>query len=145
MPNHVFSVACQSAAVDQFTNTVSLQNVIERLDATTSEPVPISEPLQAIPFQFVIVSLWFNDSDTEGAVRQRVRVKAPDGKITSPGMETTLTVGPRASQRVLGRVLGILFRGNGVYWIEVDAHAKDRWETVARLPIAVEVKVTPPA
>jgi hypothetical protein len=138
----VFSVACQSAPVDQFTNSISIQGVIERVEAATSEPLPVTDPPSAIPFQFVIVSLWFNSGDTEGTVRQRVRMMAPDGKITSPGMETALTIGPRASQRVLGRVLGILFKGNGVYWIEIDAHKNDRWENVARLPLVVEVKVS---
>src|SRR5262245_13001640 len=116
MLSHVFSVACQSAPVDQFSNSVSIQSVIERLEASTSEPLPVSDPPPAIPFQFVIVSLWFNSGDSEGTVRQRVRMMAPDGKITSPGMETALIVGPRASQRVLGRVMGILFKGNGLYW-----------------------------
>jgi len=142
MLHHVFSAACQSAAVDQFTNSISVQNVIEKLDAATSEPVPASGPPQAIPFQFVVVSLWFNSGDTEGTVRQRIRMTAPDGTINSPGIEASLTVHPGASQRILGRVLGILYRGNGVYWIEIDVHRKNQWETVARLPMIVEVTVS---
>lgn len=69
-------------------HSISIQGVIERVEAATSEPLPVSEPPPAIPFQFVIVSLWFNSGDTEETVRQRVRMAAPDGKVTSPGMET---------------------------------------------------------
>jgi len=141
MLHHVFSAACQSAAVDQFTNSISIQSVVEKLDAVAAEPVPITDPPQAIPFNFFIVSLWFNGGDSEGIVKQRFRMAAPDGTTTSAGFEASLTVQPRASQRIVARVPGILFKGNGVYWIKIDVQDGNHWKSVASLPMIVQVTV----
>jgi hypothetical protein len=141
MLQHVFSVACQSTPVDQFTNAISVQGVIEKIEAATAEAVPVTDPPQAIPCPFNILSLWFNSGTSETKVKQRIRMVAPDGSFSSPGFEAALVVQPRASQRLIGRVPGILFKGNGVYWIEIDMHRKHQWEHVARLPLIVEIKV----
>jgi hypothetical protein len=141
MLHHVFSAACQSAAVDQFTNSISLQIIVEKLEAIATEPVPIIDPPQAIPFNFFIVSLWFNGGDSEAGVKQRFRMAAPDGTMTSAGFEASLTVQPRASQRIVARVPGILFKGNGVYWIKIDVQDGHQWKSVASLPLIVQVTV----
>jgi hypothetical protein len=144
MLHHVFSAACQSAAVDQFTNSISIQNVVEKLDAAAPDPVPVTDPPQAIPFRFFVVSLWFNPTDSEAKTTQRFRMKAPDGTTTSPGFEVTLAVQPRAGQRIVAQVPGILYRGNGVYWIEIDVRKRGHWESVAKLPMIVEVATAKP-
>ncbi|MFO7275671.1 MAG: hypothetical protein DIU56_001440 [Pseudomonadota bacterium] len=143
MLHHVYSVACRSTSVEQFTNNYSLNTIVEGLRLQTSQPVSVTNPPQMIPFALQIVTCWFNDAEVDERGRQRMTLQNPAGD-TLIQHEVELAVPARANFRTTGRVPGIPYTGNGVYWFNVSLQKGDSWETVARVPLVVEILARQP-
>lgn len=139
MLHHVYSVVCRSTSIEQFTNNYSLNTIVEGLRLQTSQPVEVTNPPQMIPFALQVVTCWFNDAEADERGRQRLTLQNSAG-TTLIQHEVDLAVPARGNYRTTGRVPGIPYTGNGVYWFTVSLQKGDSWETVARLPLMVEIQ-----
>lgn len=143
MLHHVFSLLCQSASIDQLSNALSAQNILEKIEARTATPVPITKPYAGLPFSHNSVTEWFNDGSSQVKTKQRLVMEVPSGERL-PANDVDVVVEPGRHHRVVGQIPGIPYAGNGVYWTEISVQRGTTWDVVARLPLLVEVNVIVP-
>lgn len=144
MIRHVFSVVCQSASVDQFSNSLSISNVIEHVQAQSVVPVPVLDPPHGMPFECTVLSLWFNDGSTDEESKQCITLIAPDGRRFNPN-EAAMLVRSGQMHRMIAKVPALPYFGNGRYWFEIALRVGKHWEPAALLPFTITVSVaTPP-
>lgn len=140
MIRHVFSVICRYASVDQFSNTLTMAEVVENLSAQSAELLQISNPPVGLPIEASVVSAWFNDGDRDEETKQRISLVVPNGRVLTPH-ETSITVKAGQSHRTIAKTPALPYCGDGRYWFEVSILRHDGWDVVARLPFVIQVAV----
>ncbi|SRR6266478_3237634 len=145
MAKHVWSVLCYKGCLDQYTNQVSLLDVIEGIIIKPMEPVPEIPMGKEIhlPVQMSLVSLWIrSDMAVPEEPMTRVRTIVPGGASRSPQMiKIDLTKYPRT--RNFLRFETLPFHGEGFFYFMIELHdaASGEWRTLAEIPL--ELKVEP--
>ena len=132
MIHHRWSIACARAVVDRYTNSLSLEHIIEQINI--QGPLPTEN---AIPIELDIMTLWETDEpgDTEIA-QSRLTIVAPNGEeLGSNEAQVDLTKHIRLRNRV--HLSGLPFSGYGQYVFRVDLQRDDTWETVGNVYIDI--------
>lgn len=142
MPEHIWSVLCYKGCLDQYTNQVSLLDVVEGVTIRTIGAPPRKAKNVAMPFNLNIVSMWLPaDRSIPEKIQVRVVVIAPDGTEISPGgyLEGDLTSRPRL--RTFMRFSAVPYHGGGTYRFAVEYRGSegDQWRRVASLPMDLEI------
>lgn len=140
MLRHVFSVACQSASVDQFSNTLSMHNTLERVNVQSPTQLQITDPPVGIAFEATIVSVWYNDGEIDEESKQRITLLAPDGRTFNPH-DAAMIVKASQVHRMIAKIQALPYFGSGRYWFEVSLFKKHGWEPVAKLPFHIDFSV----
>ena len=137
MIRHRWSIACARAVVDRYTNSLSLEHIIERINI--QGPLPTEN---AIPIELDIMTLWATDEPGDSEIAQsRLTIVAPDGEeLGSNEAQVDLTKHVRLRNRV--HLSGLPFSGCGQYVIRVDLLRGDTWETVGNIYIDI-VQIDP--
>jgi hypothetical protein len=150
MAKHLWSVLCYKGILDQYTNQVSLLDVIEGITATAQEPPRPLEEGKAlrVPASFMLVSLWMrSDVGAPEEITTRVRLVAPTGVSRRPNVvKVDLTKHVRS--RTFMRFEGLPYHGDGYYQfiVEVQGEQADQWRVVAEVPLEFKLEyATPPA
>jgi len=144
MPEHIWSVLCYKGCVDQYTNQVSLLDVIEGIRIQPiREPPQISKVL-AMPFPLHLVSSWIRSQlDIPERIQIRAAVIAPDGSEVhqKPWLDGDLESKPRL--RSLIRFPSMPYRGPGLYRFAVEYRNSDdqSWQRVASVPMELDLAV----
>jgi hypothetical protein len=142
MLHHMFTVACQS--VDRSGSSLSAIGVVERLHIMGPELPAVATPPGVLPFNFTVLTLWFNSGYREETPTERVRLVGPNGeKPPDESGENTLVVKPRGFGRVFTNFGGLPYFGNGVYWLETSMKKGGAWTPLVRVPVIVEASVMP--
>jgi hypothetical protein len=129
---HVYTVACEPIAEDQFNRARSFRPV---------EQIAIKsrEPLSILPVPFTLLTLWFNTGNAVDTAIQRARFVGPNREMLRDFGEASLVVPFGSPGRLFGQIPDIPFCGNGVYWLEVSAKKGKGWTVAARVPLLVKV------
>ena len=137
MIRHRWSIACARAVVDRYTNSLSLEHIIERINI--QGPLPTEN---AIPIELDIMTLWATDEPGDSEIAQsRLTIVAPDGEeLGSNEAQVDLTKHVRLRNRV--HLSGLPFSGCGQYVFRVDLLRGDTWETVGNIYIDI-VQIDP--
>jgi len=132
MINHVWSVVCESASIDNKSNRVSLFNTIETLitDVSPSEEKPFL-------FSCELISLWYFDG--EGETRNgtmRLLFESPNGKQLG---DLTVPIDFSTSDfhrtRLFMKSIPILQPGMSFFLIDYKLGDSDDWKFGAKIPV----------
>jgi len=140
MIHHVWSVLCQSASIDNQSNSVSLQNTIEIVTVfggpSSKRPGLISAEL---------VSLWIREEDdTPISGQARVYYIDPDEKKADPVlMDIPSLPSPFHRTRLTLTALPVFLAGLYQFHVEFQLQGEEDWQTVAMIPILVRGQPLP--
>ena len=137
----IWSILCQSSAVDRDTNSLSLFNIIE--EVTFPAQPPQIQPEQPLPERimlanFELVTLWMRSNlEVPERGRGRLRIVLTEGQeVTFQEFEVDLTQYLRFRTRV--RLPGFPTGGPGIYRFIVDRKTDaSEWTEMFELPIRV--------
>ena len=135
MISHVWSVLCRTANIDDATNNISLQEVVEQINLIgDGKKLPGNASVD-----IEIVSLYSRtDLDKPAKGEARWSMESPSGKMvsTKERIEIDLTHYRRLRSRTKIRLLPIDMPG--LYWFVGELRQDgDEWERVARIPLEV--------
>lgn len=141
MPEHIWSVLCYKGCLDQYSNLVSLLDVIEGIQLRSIGPLPAGEKaFVGLPFQLNLVSLWARAApDTPEKFSVRALVVKPDGAEVVPQVFIDGDLTEKRRLRTFMRLDALPFGGPGVYRFAVECRSDDEWRRVASIPLEVEV------
>lgn len=147
MAKHVWTLVCEQALVDRFTNNITIVNVVEQLSIGVERigEAPEGEVLPTIPYNFTVVSLWHrSDNSVEEEQTVRVRIVSPSGKLVAPEQELQVELkGERLRARHLATYRGVPIGENGDYKVQAQSLQKPgRWKTEDTVVIPVQISVT---
>jgi hypothetical protein len=140
---HIWSVLCESSAVDKYTNQVSLFSVIEGLNFVYNGEEPSAEGDVSIGVHMRLVSYWTRTRrDKPERAELRMSLELPSSKVI-PGqvpVAIDLDMGPRA--RTISQIGSLRYGGSGEYAMLVDYRSLPgtRWKRVARLPFELTAR-----
>lgn len=141
MPKHIWSVLCYKGCLDQFTNQVSLLDVIEIITIRSKTKPAEPGPHASVPIKMHLVSLWTRSHpDRAETVVTRILIQAPDGSKI-PGSEVTLEL-EKPSLRNFMSFTTMPFRGPGQYIFVVQYRSEptEPWQVAVSIPIEVRVE-----
>lgn len=139
MINHVWSVVCESASIDNKSNRVSLFNTIETL--MTGEVPSAEKPLL---FSCELVTLWYCDNEVEACKgTMRLLVLSPDGK--QPGelivpVEFSTSIFHRT--RLFMKSIPIMQLGLSYFLIDFKLDDNEEWKFGAKIPVNLVLSKT---
>ncbi len=134
MIDHVWTVVCASSVIDQDSNQVSIQNVIDQINIA-DEPKP--EAVVAMPFE--VVTLWarsdFNEPSRGCA---RLSLLSPTAEVFKT-VESKVDLSKFERLRDRRRFPGFRVKEPGRYTfrLELQNEGEDTWREVASIPIKV--------
>jgi len=134
-----WTIVCEHAVVDRFTNNLSLLHVVEQITVGGS---PETGELMPIPFD--IMTLWERgDLESPEVAQTRTVIVAPNGdEISSTEIPVDLTEYRRLRARL--RVVGMPFSGFGRYRLRVDLQDDGDWMVVGGVSLEVRQKELSP-
>jgi hypothetical protein len=137
MIEHVWTVICSRVVVDQESNNLSIQNVLERV-TIPGEPIP--ETLVPMPFEVVTM---LTRADREEPVRGSMRMQMlfPSGKVFDT-READIAMTRHTTYRVRNRFSGlpIAEAGRHVFTVELRNAGEEQWRQVAAVPLMILLK-----
>ena len=132
MIEHVWTVLCSRAVVDEYSKNASLQNTLEQIVIAT-EPLP--ETL--IPFRHDVMSYWVrSDPDVPAKGKTRLSVVLPSGDVFgSNELEIDLVAHTTMRNRIHFEALPIAEAGRHHFVVELQIEGKEEWQQVAAIPL----------
>src|SRR5262249_54259531 len=140
---------CYKGVLDQYTNQVSLLDVIENIIAKPLEPLPSMIDAQAkdvrVPINLHLVTLWIRSSfAVPEECNTRVRLITPTGEDKRSGEQIMkVDLKNHLRSRSFVRIESLPFRGEGFYYFIVERNeAPDVWRTVAEVPLEFRLEAS---
>ena len=144
MARHIWSVLCNRASIDSTTNTLSLFEVLEEVQAKVSIPSGSAPPTDlTIPLTVTLASLWErSEMDVaETSESFEVRLKDPNGKELARNEQVFSLDGAKKRMRIL-LTTQLNVRMSGRFEFRVMERSKaGKWREVASLPLDVSINV----
>jgi hypothetical protein len=132
---HVWSILCESGAIDYENGHVSLFNVIEILKIFGD-----SEQINRFPFRFEIFSLWTRfDPNASTKGKMRIVYCKPGGE-SKPLLELAIDLIDNLFHRTRVHAQGLELNGAGIYKfiVELQEEGMEDWKVVATIPLHVQ-------
>lgn len=136
MIEHIWSLICSAAVIDQDTNNVSVFNILEQVTVPSASIVD-----NTIQINIELITLWVRKdltSPTKGY--SQVSILAPNSDvIVSFESDVDLTEFERLRNR--GLIQGLSYKGEGIYNFQVHYknNKKEQWKLVATLPLKISL------
>lgn len=144
---HVWSVLCKHSIIDNETNNINLEEVLERLQVDVGidpkNPKALPEKV-TIPFGFEIVTLWarknFEDKN-ERKVDVKIEIIDPSGKKISEMINNFVLAPNFRRMRGRARSGNIVLTTSGLYMFKISGKefGEKDFEIEAELPLEVEI------
>ncbi len=138
---HLWSILCQQAIVNQETQTVSLIEIVERIQFGRLPAVEIElSSIDALPVAVTLVTLWQrSDPEQTETGRGRVQIKSPSGKIIGnpQPLEYDINLADAARFRAIARFMNLPFAGSGTYQIATQLMENDDWHDIASVSVEI--------
>lgn len=127
MAKHIWSVACQNAIIDKYTNLVSYINSFDQIG------------IPELPYIFpplVVASLWKREGEEE-KLAVKVEVVTPEGDVKK---EKELAEIKFVSNfhRTHIRISPFEINQAGEFKVIIKEKTKNKWKTVKELPIIID-------
>jgi hypothetical protein len=134
MIQHVWSVLCTRAVIDNETNIISLFDVVEQIAVVG----PGGEGVA--PVSLEMVTLWSRESLEEATRgRARLRIVGPDGMQIGNPIEHDVDLTNFVRIRNRFRMAAFPVIGPGKYSLVVEIEQNDAWRQVANVPVQLVI------
>lgn len=143
MIQHIWTVVCSNSVIDQDSNNISLQSVIEQLNITGTPPAPGAVPV--VPITLEVVTLWAKTNFDEPAQGDaRVTFLSPSGVPSEQlRFDYHIDLSTYKRNRTRWRINGLPVLGAGPHTFRVELQNEgEEWREVATVPL--EVIIGPP-
>ncbi|MBI2207164.1 MAG: hypothetical protein HYU41_25290 [Candidatus Rokubacteria bacterium] len=132
---------CYKGSLDQYTNQVSLLDVIEGIVLQTETP-PAVRAVIGFHVPMSLVTLWQRaDIEKPETFTMRMMTITPNGEEVANKNELTCDLSEKRRLRTFLHIGGLPFQGPGMYRLAVDyKNADTDWQRVASVPFDVTVK-----
>ncbi len=137
MIEHISSVLCNRAIIDEHTNTVSIQNVIEQI-IFEEEP----EPNSGLRIDCDLISLWGRLNLKKSVTGySKIEYKSPSDEILL-SHEFDIDLKEFERRRNVLKFQGLPIKGIGKYYFCIywRRYKKDDWILSAKIPLVLKVK-----
>lgn len=134
MINHVWTVICSRAVVDNESNNVTLQNILEQF-RIKAEP----EPDGVIGIPFDIMTLWIrSDENVPEKANTKLILVSPSGKIIHT-YETDIDLTNHERFRSKAKFSGLPASKSGRYLfrVAIQQEKSEEWKVVTEIPLSV--------
>ena len=134
MIDHVWTVVCSRAVIDQDTNNISIQNVIEQLNIF-AEPKPDG----VIPSRLEVVTLWIRaDPNTPCRGQMRLTFRSPSNRVIGTfDRPIDLSEHERLRSRIRFEGVAAEESGRHHFYVELQNEGESEWRQVAAVPLAI--------
>jgi len=134
MIDHIWTVACAHAVIDQTTNILSLQDVLEQV---TIQSAP--RPNGVLSITMNVVTLWARaDSATVCRGTTRMTFCSPSGTVfSSPEVKIDLSNSARHRHIWTVHGLHVSEAGTHTFRIELQNEGETEWHQVAAIPLEI--------
>lgn len=138
MIEHIWTVVCSRAVVDQRSNNISLENIIEQV-SVAGAPAPGT----GLRFPLDVMSLWTRADLSEPDQGQgRLRFLSPSGETIAEREFEINVSGDIKRYRANIHLEGLPLKGEGQYTFHTDFWDGSEWREVASIPL--EIVFEPP-
>lgn len=139
MIDHIWTVICSRAVIDQRSRNVSIQSVVEQLNINA-----VPEPDFVLNIKLEAVSFWVRtDPDISSRGQTRLSFLTPSGdSLGSFESEIDLSEHERGRTIIHFDQLPIQTPGRHYFRIELRSEGESEWNNVAAIPLMVVF--TPP-
>jgi len=137
MIDHVWTVLCSRAVIDQESNNISIQNAIEQV-TIVGEPKPDG----FLPADMEVVTLWARaDPNVPAEGRERLTFLSPSKEnLLSDENIIDLTAAKRHRWRWKLNGLPVREAGGHVFQVELQCNSESEWRVVASIPLEIVFK-----
>ncbi len=134
MIEHVWSVLCSRSVIDQDSNNVSIQNVIEEIEVV-GEP----EAGALLSVRLEVTSLWITSTpEGRGCGKIRVTFTSPSGQVAEPFLfDLNLSNTERSRTRMRFQGIPATESGRHYFKVELLEDGVDEWRQVAAIPLTI--------
>ena len=142
MIDHIWTVLCSRAVVDNQSNNISLQNVIEQIAV-----LEVPQPESRLAWPIMVASLWTRtDPDVGAQGTARLTHVSPSGQpLDQIEIEVKLDEYKRLRTRLTLAEIAIPKVGRYHFRMELQLAGSDEWRQVADIPLTVIVRPPPEA
>jgi len=142
MADHVWTVICRRAIVDEATKVPSLIDIVEGFEYVGAENI---ESMTAFPLELSIVTQWArSDPDTAEMASHRIRILGPQTpKEPQPMPEVGVDLRTSRFHRTTFAMQGFPNYGNGDYSLLIELLVDEKWLVVKTLNLTVKRKAAP--
>lgn len=137
MADHLWTILCTKALIDETTHNVSLIEIVEQLQVAGATPGELH--LAAVPME--LVSMWRRSDPAErGSFPVRIRFLPPSGVGDGPFLPQSYVVNfeKHSQVRQIFRMPGVVVTEAGVHVFVVERGEGADWTEVARVPLLVQ-------
>lgn len=136
---HLWTIACQQAIINNETKTISLIDVLESI--TFKPAAGLINGKTLFPFKFEIVSYWIRENDSEKAVEYLLEAIDPDGrKIIEKNYKMDFPVPGKNKMRSIIKSNAFIFTTEGQYLFQIKMKKDGGHKTVAKIPVEIKLK-----
>lgn len=141
---HIWSVLCRRSIIDNETNNISLNDVLEQLTVgvkAKQQVAPMPEVIN-IPIDYEVVSLWLR-GDEKGHVQvdTEIEIMQPNGKSAKTFPQKIDMPEKIQRSRTRYRINGFVVTMPGRYWFKVKIKEKDgQFKIVSEMPLDINIQ-----
>lgn len=144
MPEHLWSILCYKACVDEATNSVSILDVYEKIIIqNVSDPASLEKTRRDgkeafFPIRMDLMSHWVrSDFEKPESGKLRLVLQPPTGKRLTLVDELLIDLDehPRFRSRI--QMPAMPYRGPGIYYFLVSLRQAKGWKRVAKIPFEI--------
>src|SRR6266478_3361765 len=144
MARHLWSLLCEKTVIEAGTQSLSIINVYEDIQAKVVVPDGAIIPEDPkVPLALTVVSVWerSNLNVEEEKESFRIRIVDPNGKELGINEQVFSMTGPHFRARAILNIPGMPVSVSGRYLFEVQGRKGKRWNVETQLPLTVNISV----
>jgi hypothetical protein len=140
---HVWSIVSKSTAIDKESNSLSIFEIINKVDAELSSPVEETDNPTAIPLECYFTSQWALDQNEDDYLTGMAHLSliAPDGSILLEG-DVLIEMGGMRYYTLRFFFKGFPVRGSGMYLFDLSFTESGQKTSIpiAQIPFEINIR-----
>jgi hypothetical protein len=137
---NIWSIVCSKAIVDQMTNSLSLNEVVDEMTISFVNPEDMKKPTKNVPLSLAVVNLWHDEnSSEERLVDYVIEIYDPKGEQTGEFNISAKFEKGKKRLRTIANINGLKLTDEGSYNVRTSyKDKKGNMLQVAEVPIDVK-------
>ena len=140
---HIWSILCEKSIIDQDSNNISLQNVLEQLQLTPGVDAKLGKDVNSaeknVPINFELITMW--DRVAKGDIDEQIKIALvdPEGKAIATTDHPLKLSSSLQRLRFRIRYNGIKVTIPGKYRFSIRMKGEKEYEEVGRVYLDIKI------